>query len=218
MEEKIIIKSERYDIKKFFKISSIVGATAGLCVGLSFFYDEYLFAIQNRWLSEEQLWKCNNYSSPFEMAWENFFQYEFLTITTIVLACIAVLYLVYIWLNKVELTVTDKRVYGRAAFGKRVDLPIDSVSAIGTSLFKGISVATSSGVIKFAVIKNRDEIHSAVSKLLMERQGKPAVTTTNKQEVPKSNAQELKEFKELLDCGVISQEEFDAKKKQLLGL
>lgn len=33
-----------------------------------------------------------------------------------------------------------------------------------------------------------------------------------------SSADELKKFKELLDMGVISQEEFDAKKKQLLGL
>jgi len=33
-----------------------------------------------------------------------------------------------------------------------------------------------------------------------------------------SPAEELKKFKELLDCGVITQEEFDAKKKQLLGL
>lgn len=31
-------------------------------------------------------------------------------------------------------------------------------------------------------------------------------------------AEELKNYKELLDSGVISQEEFDAKKKQLLGL
>ena len=29
---------------------------------------------------------------------------------------------------------------------------------------------------------------------------------------------EIKKFKELLDCGIITQEEFDAKKKQLLGL
>ena len=34
----------------------------------------------------------------------------------------------------------------------------------------------------------------------------------------RSNADELKKFKELLDSGVITQEEFDAKKKQLLGL
>ena len=33
-----------------------------------------------------------------------------------------------------------------------------------------------------------------------------------------SSADELKKFKELLDMGAISQEEFDAKKKQLLGL
>lgn len=29
---------------------------------------------------------------------------------------------------------------------------------------------------------------------------------------------ELKKLKELLECGIITQEEFDAKKKQLLGL
>lgn len=33
-----------------------------------------------------------------------------------------------------------------------------------------------------------------------------------------SGADELKKFKELLDMGVITQEEFDAKKKQILGL
>jgi predicted Zn-dependent peptidase len=33
-----------------------------------------------------------------------------------------------------------------------------------------------------------------------------------------SNADELKKYKELLDAGIITQEEFDAKKKQLLGL
>ena len=33
-----------------------------------------------------------------------------------------------------------------------------------------------------------------------------------------SSADELKKYKELLDAGIISQEEFDAKKKQLLGL
>ena len=33
-----------------------------------------------------------------------------------------------------------------------------------------------------------------------------------------SSADELKKFKDLLDSGIITQEEFDAKKKQLLGL
>ena len=54
----------------------------------------------------------------------------------------------------------------------------------------------------------------------MARQGKtktvetaaaPTIAST-------SNADEIKKYKELLDMGVITQEEFDAKKKQLLGL
>lgn len=40
----------------------------------------------------------------------------------------------------------------------------------------------------------------------------------NRMQQPLSPAEELKKFKELLDMGVISQEEFDAKKKQILGI
>lgn len=40
----------------------------------------------------------------------------------------------------------------------------------------------------------------------------------NKSSAQISPAEELKKFKELLDMGVLSQEEFDAKKKQILGL
>lgn len=39
-----------------------------------------------------------------------------------------------------------------------------------------------------------------------------------KKSVPVSTTDELKKYKELLDSGVITQEEFDAKKKQLMGL
>lgn len=74
------------------------------------------------------------------------------------------------WASKVSITVTDKRVYGTAAFGKRVDLPIDTISSVGTSMLNGIAVASASGVIKFMMIKNRDAIHEAISRLLMERQ------------------------------------------------
>lgn len=48
-----------------------------------------------------------------------------------------------------------------------------------------------------------------------KKQGQSQQTTVIQQT---SAADELKKFKELLDMGVITQEEFDAKKKQLLGL
>lgn len=55
-------------------------------------------------------------------------------------------------------------------------------------------------------IKNKiDEIKSGVAQT-------PAIVSSV------SPAEELMKFKQLLDCGVITQEEFDAKKKQLLDL
>lgn len=126
--------------------------------------------------------------------------------------------ILYFYYSKMELTVTNKRVYGRVAFGRRVDLPLDSISAAGTTVRKGIIVSSSSGKIKFYGISNQEEVHKAITDLLMERQNNPKPTTQIKQEIQQSNADELKKFKELLDSGIITQEEFDAKKKQLLGL
>ncbi len=45
-----------------------------------------------------------------------------------------------------------------------------------------------------------------------------ATTIINETQVEISNADELKKYKDLLDSGVITQEEFDSKKEQLLGL
>lgn len=122
----------------------------------------------------------------------------------------------FVWLRS-ELIVTDKRVYGKATFGRRVDLPVDSVTAISTGILKGVGVGTSSGKINFKLIKNRDEIHSVISNILLERQ-KDNKERTETQVVNFTNADEIKKYKELLENGTITQEEFDAKKKQLLGL
>ena len=117
-----------------------------------------------------------------------------------------------------EIVVTDKRVYGKTMFGKRVDLPLDSISSVGFSSLHGISVGTSSGRISFVFIKNNRDIHKSINDLLINRQKKNAEPTTPPVTSSTSNADELKKYKELLDSGVITQEEFDAKKKQLLGL
>ena len=117
--------------------------------------------------------------------------------------------LLYLSLAKMAITVTNKRVYGTATWGKRVDLPLDSISAVSTSAFKGIAVASSSGTIKFKTIDNYEEIHRIISDLLIERQNKEATVTqtTIKQEIPKSNADELAKYKDLMDKGIITKEE-----------
>ena len=55
-------------------------------------------------------------------------------------------------------------------------------------------------------------------KLTKEEFEKEKASASNNATSNSSAADELKKFKELLDMGVITQEEFDAKKKQLLGL
>lgn len=116
---------------------------------------------------------------------------------------------VYLATAGCEIAVTDKRIYGKVAFGKRVDLPLDSVSAVATTAFtQGVSVSTSSGRITFLFLGKKEQIAGTIRNLLVERQQKPVATTTIKQEIPQSNADELKKYKDLLDSGVISQEEF----------
>lgn len=117
-------------------------------------------------------------------------------------------------LFKSTMVVTDRRIYGTTYFGKRVDIPLDSVSAVAVKYHHVVSASSSSGKISFALIENANDIHKSISELLIQRQ------TQNQAHVVQnnSNADELKKYKYLLDSGVISQEEFEAKKKQLLGL
>lgn len=240
MEEKVLIKSEQYNVKKLFSILLIIGAVLSLLVFISnmidwldrydSWYEDYVIHEENgscgrSYDSWESCRVCKRIKAnptklgfAISMAIESgyYFYYDYL----IPFAAFALIGgLIYLWLRSFELTVTDKRIYGKAAWGKRVDLPVDSVSATATiNLWKGVSVSTSSGKISFLVIKNVDEIYKVISDLLIERQ-QEKVKSVAVATAPKSDmADELKKFKELLDMGVISQEEFDAKKKQLLDL
>ena len=196
MEEKLIVKSVRCNVKLIFWAFFAIGLAAGGYYVIDWF-GRFGF---DYWTSQDAA--------------------AVLLSLAFVAAGALIGGILFAWLSKYEITITDKRVYGRAAFGKRVDLPLDSVSAVGTCMFSGVSVSSSSGRISFLFVKNCDEIHKCVSDLLIERQSKAAAApvTTIKQEIPQSNAEELKKYKDLLDMGVISQEEFEAKKKQLLGL
>ncbi len=119
---------------------------------------------------------------------------------------------IFLWflLANCDITVTDKRVYGKAAFGVMTDLPFDKISSVGTGFPKAVSVATSSGLIRFFMLENQQEVFTAISEHLMKRQSQTTDTNSN------SIADELKKYKELLDIGAISQDEYDAKKKELL--
>lgn len=223
MEEKFIMQSTRYNVKKLFLIICVIGLAVGLIASAVICVPDIMWDLEyiEKYTQEYEA-IGSSYARENIRQGQRFLEIDIgnacsWVVVPLVLALI-IGAIIYSWLSKIELTVTDKRVYGKAAFGKRVDLPLDSISAVGSGWPKGIAVSTSSGKIAFLAIKNRDDLHKCIGNLLIERQSKTAPVSAAKPEISQSNADELKKYKDLLDSGVISQEEFDAKKKQLLGL
>ena len=120
--------------------------------------------------------------------------------------------------SKYQLYVTPSAITGCGLGGKRVYLPLDMISAHSTSHFmKTISIATSSGTVKFLHIENYDEISNVLNDLISKRQNETQQKNEQANVQPQiSSADELLKYKQLLDLGIISQEEFEAKKKELL--
>ncbi len=134
----------------------------------------------------------------------------------IVLMILPLLWIVWATAYKTKLIVTDKRVYAETVWGIRVDLPLDSITAVGKGLLNRITVTTASGSIRFFFIKNREELYRVLCDLLLQRQEQ--TTCCDLFNETQSKADELKKYKELLDIGAINEQEYEIKKKQLLEL
>lgn len=110
---------------------------------------------------------------------------------------------------------SDKRFY----YQKAKTLKEAALDEVVACTIKNGSVEIQTQIEKFTVkyLENIGEFTAAWKNLNMEKTQKGSAGATN-QTANYGSADELKKFKELLDSGIISQEEFDAKKKQLLGL
>lgn len=129
----------------------------------------------------------------------------------------------------VRLIITNKRVsVSGGKFGVETNIPIDSITAVSKGFLKTVRVTSSSGVIGFSYLENPTEVYNTINNLINKRtnipndvylaQPSPEVGDT-KQPVPTVDDMEmLRNYKKLLDDGILTHEEFDAKKKQLLGL
>ena len=224
MEEKILIKSEvNKTLKRILKWGPVVlfGISVLIFILLSLdyefkyerwdsWYDEYLTITRSR-----SGWEC-----AFKFNDETIIFFVWFVIACLCLLSAIILGIIYLVNRKCELQVTEKNVKGKTLFGKEVVLPLYMVSAYSTRKFLScITVATSSGSTKFSLIQNYKEIGEVLSKTINERQENTAHQTIASTVAPQPSAMdELKKLKDLLDMGIISQEEFDAKKKQLLGL
>ena len=141
-----------------------------------------------------------------------------------------VVQLVYRFIAKrCSLTLTETQIYGTLKLpfsSQKLQMPIDKVDNVYTKTgiadaFRSgntLAIRTASGVVKFHYVHNADEFTAAAMKQIEAAKAKTVTNSEKNQELQPNNIEDLKKYKELLDSGVISQEEFDAKKKQLLGM
>ncbi len=122
--------------------------------------------------------------------------------------------------EKCEITVTTDGVEGKLSRGRPIEIPLNQITGIHKCAFWGVSVTAIAGTSKFYLIKNRDEILSTLAQMMASTN--PASAQGAENAAPQNNgstdADSLKDLKDLLDSGVITQEEFDEKKKQILGI
>ena len=203
MDEKILIKSEidsRAKSLLFGIAEAFLGVGVIACLLLFFVRDDYF--------------NCTGWECIFDSKGDIEIYYSILIVGCIFLVTGIISLFCFIALSKCTLTVTEHIVKGKSVGGKEVSLPLNQISAYSTRKINStIVVATSSGVTKFALIANYKEIGDVLSKLISNRQ-----EDTTKAGSTNSNMDDLVKLKNLLDSGVITQEEFEAKKKQLLGL
>lgn len=95
---------------------------------------------------------------------------------------------------------------------------VKDIKSVESVSVKGLLIRGNSIKYKINMLENANEIKSTIMDALATVPVQSIATTEIKQEIHASSADELRKYKELLDSGVITQEEFDAKKKQLLDL
>ena len=91
---------------------------------------------------------------------------------------------------------------------------------VGTVQFDTITEAFNVGANVLIAQNIYETVHEALEEIKSAsvRSSLASNMATNNEVVTKSPVEQLKEFKELLDMGIITQEEFDKKKAQLLQL
>ncbi len=223
---KAIIKTETYDKKRFF--SWIGGISFALFAILMIFPS--LFGEISDIATNSQIYKdivekyekgvnllpeeeniLENYNSAAGYAWSyvaDSLTEDVARAILVGLAVFAVGTIAWVVISKMTLTVTKEFLYGTTLFGKRIELPLDSVTAIGTNHYKGLFVSTPSYKISYLLVSNRDKVLKCINKLVAER-NKP-----NQIDI----AVEIIKLKALLDDGAISKKAYDKIIKQLINL
>ncbi len=213
MDEKVLIKSE---IDQQGKMRLSILPICFIVVAVIIFI-ALLFPVSER--SIFSYWGEEYFGGGYVAAFNECSLLLYVFIIGCLLLVVGIILLVIYRANcQCELCITEDNVKGKTLFGKEVVLPLSMVSSYATEEhLSTISIATSSGITKFVLIKNYKEMSQVLSELISKKQkGTESAATANQ---PSGNSlDDIVKLKSLLDAGIITQEEFEAKKKQLLDL
>ena len=220
LDEKVLVKSKSQKNKNAF-ILSIAGPIL-ICISdvVSILAFNYLKGTTDYGYKSE--WRYIYYSFS-EFFTEEFFNiscfYGYLSLVGIILTIIGVV--IKFKTENCEVTITNQRFIGKLPHSNEIIIPLKEITNFNQTQYSGISISTRNKLYVFYCIENREEIIKALAFLCKNAQS----SSLNNNQTPKvtfnrnmDDADKIKQLKQLLDTGVISQVEFDQKKKEILNL
>lgn len=151
------------------------------------------------------------YTGFFEFYFDN--NIPFFIIYGILFLVIVILNIYYLIDKKTEIVVKKDILICKKKNGKSIQVLLKNITSVEIIRLKGLKVLGNGFRYKIILVKNNEEIRNEIMKLLSEN-----AKDTTKSKENDANINELKKYKQLLDDGTITKEEFDKKKAELLNL
>ncbi|MBP3329318.1 MAG: SHOCT domain-containing protein [Clostridia bacterium] len=121
--------------------------------------------------------------------------------------------MVYLDGKKKSIEIVEDSIVCKKGSKTKKQFMVRDIKSISFSGIKGLKIIGSGIKYNINLVKNREEIKNTIMSMIAESN-----QNTNIISAYDNSADTLAKYKDLLDSGAITQEEFDAKKKQLLGL
>ncbi len=183
MEEKVLMHGQRYGVNKILAIV-LVACTLLVCIitmlsatisGLNYYeqakqvYDEHtgVGSCGYDWGLKCQYCELVQHVSKTKFITGSILPDLYGPCLVYGVVALVLFFLLSFGFGGYKITVTEERIYGTTAFGKKIDLPLSSISKIGIiKSLKGFYVVAASKKISFLLFKNNEQLFAITKELL----------------------------------------------------
>lgn len=137
----------------------------------------------------------------------------FFVIYGILLLIVGTLNIYYLIDKKTEIIVKGKLLICKKNNRKSIQVLLENIKSIENTRLKGLSLIGDGFKYKIILVENNEELRKKIMNLLSKTS-----KIEHKKEDNYDSMNELKKYKQLLDEGIITNEEFEKKKSELLNL